>query len=434
MTQPGGSPQVLSIVGKLSLVTMLGAAAGLVTAPIQARVLGPVGRGELAAVVAPLAILAALGDFGLLTYAARQAARRQPVAALLGSVGLLLVLSGLVTAFIALPLVPLISPQGSGVYRWLLVGLFLLPFVLLTTLLVDLAAGLQRWSDFLRARLILALGAPVALVALFAFDMLTVRSATIVYVIVPLLVCLPVLRVGRSAGRPMVRASVMREAIPFGLRAWVTNAANASNQRLDQAFMAALVPHQELGMYAVAVAVAGVPTVMYTALGRIILVKVAAGRPDAAPRMLRVVLLVLAAVSAVLALALAPLISLVFGTEFGPAVPMAQILLLAGIPLAGVFLLATSLTASGIPGAAVRGELLALATTVTGLALFVPRGGGLAAAWVSLVAYSLSFVVLLHRSSRHSGLSVRRYLVIHRHDITWLNQQVRSVMHSRRAR
>src|SRR5262249_9757375 len=156
-----------------------------------------------------------------------------------------------------------------------------------------------------------------------------------------------------------------------------------ANARLDQLLMIPLVAPRELGLYVVATTIGGVPTLATAALAPPLMARISAGHIDLLPRAVRITL----AVSALLGLALAITspgrLPLLFGPQFRDAVPMAIVLVAAGVPQAGAGILGAGLQADGVPAIPSVGEAIALVITVVGLLLLLGPLGGLGAAIVS---------------------------------------------------
>src|SRR4051794_21247295 len=100
MTRPEASAQerprsLASVVVRLASANFSIFAVSLITAPLQARALGPAGRGELAAIIVPAGLLPTVASFGLGTYATLAVARGRKLGQVVGTVGALLILLGL---------------------------------------------------------------------------------------------------------------------------------------------------------------------------------------------------------------------------------------------------------------------------------------------------------------------------------------------------
>ena len=98
----------------LTGVNIMVAALGLITGPIQAHVLGPSGRGEVAAVVTTVAIATWVLDFGLTAFVARARARGTTAALVYGTVVPLSLAFSLIGVAAAFPVAELIGQIGRA--------------------------------------------------------------------------------------------------------------------------------------------------------------------------------------------------------------------------------------------------------------------------------------------------------------------------------
>jgi O-antigen/teichoic acid export membrane protein len=201
--------------------------------------------------------------------------------------------------------------------------------------------------------------------------------------------------------------------------------ASVANVRLDQLLMAGLVASGELGLYAVAVSVASLTSGLSSAVSQALYSRVAEGEGPLAARSCRLTVGLVAGAAVVLGLPAPSLVPFVFGSDFAGAVPMVLVLLAAGIPLAGTTVLAAALNAGNDPAATMRAELAGLALTVPALVVLLPAGGGLAAAYISLAAYSVRLAMLLRSARRSFGGRWRDYVVPTRADLGWITEQAR---------
>jgi O-antigen/teichoic acid export membrane protein len=103
------------------------------------------------------------------------------------------------------------------------------------------------------------------------------------------------------------------------------------------------------------------------------------------------VLLILAA--GVVALAADPLITILFGTEFRPSVPLLHVLLLAAVFYGVNGIVSVFLAACGMPWIAVWVWAPALAANIALNAAWIPLHGPVGAAWSCVVSYLLVLVV-----------------------------------------
>jgi O-antigen/teichoic acid export membrane protein len=423
------------LVGRMSAVETFVVALAVVTAPLSARALGPGGRGDLAAILVTLGLVPAIAGFGLGPFAKREVARGKPVGTVLGSVGAILLVTGLVGVALAFPIADFLS-DGKGTVRFFIaLGLVLLPVSLLGGLLTSMTAGLELWWRTIAARLIPPVGGFLGVVTLYVLDELTVATAAGVALVTSVLQITPGLLVLRRAGRLRVERPMVRAARKFGLRAWLTSLSAKVNARLDQLLMIKLVPSRELGYYAVAVNISTViHGIVSSAVYAPLQVRTAKGDSHLVARTVRVTLFGVTATGAALAAVVPFVVPLAFGERFEPAVAMAEILIVGSVFLTGMQVLNTGMTGAGRPGAGAKAQIVALAITVPGLALALPALGAIGAAIVSVIAYGAAFALMLTLSLRHLGGTVREFLVIRRSDLTWAREQFAAAWRARRRR
>jgi O-antigen/teichoic acid export membrane protein len=265
----------------------------------------------------------------------------------------------------------------------------------------------------------------IGLVILFIVGSLTVGSAAAVYLVASVATALIVVPVLRHQQFRFDRQTV-RDAIPFGARAWVGTTADLANIRLDQLLMVTLVSSHELGLYAVAVSIGGFAWVMTEGMAPPLLARISAGEVGLAPRALRAGLSVIGLLTVLAAIATPLLLTVLFGSEFTDARDPSWILLAAGIPFAGTVILTQTLNGVGRPGLPAIGQAVALMITVPGLLLLLPPMGAVGAAVVSLIAYTANLMVLLVATIRTCDMSLSELLVPRRGDFSWAFELVRA--------
>ncbi len=404
----------------LTLVNLAYTLAALVTSPLQARALGPVGRGELAAVTVVLGLVGALGDLGLGAYAVRESARGRAVRTLVGSVGPQLLALGILYAVVAPVIADFVAHGRDAVAVLLLAGLLLSPLLIPSGLTMAIVWGQQRWGIYALQRLALPAGTLIVFPTLYLLDSLTVMSAGITMVVLAVGGMVPSWVVLRDAGRPEYDPAVATAARRYGRRVWVTALANTTNTRLDQLLMTRMVPSAELGLYVVAFNFSLLQSSFTNAACSALLPRVAADDADVVARALRVVVTLTTALSALLFVSAPFVLPLVFGHSFSGAVLMCQILVVAAIPFGIVQLMITTLNGLNEPGIAARGELISIVITVPLLVVFVGQYGGEAAALISVAAYTVTALYLLVNVRRLLGFGWRELLVPRRDDLAAL--------------
>lgn len=424
--QPEPGRGLGSVVTRLTSVNIVVAALGFVTGPIQAQVLGPSGRGEVAAVIMTLTVSIWALDFGLTAFVARERARDRPAALVYGTVVPLSFACSLIGVALAFPVADLVSQGRETVETFVRIGLLLSPLSVALLTLSGALWGEEQWRTVSVMRIGGALMALVALALLALLDELTVTSALISLMLASLISSTFVFSVLRGSGRWRYSRPLGREALAFGASNWLASLAILGNLRLDQLLMAGLVSSRQLGLYAVATTVATFSSVFVGALTLGMFPRVARGDPELARRACRIALTLVVLTSAGAAVLLPLLLPLLFGSSFQDAVPMALILLLTGITSAFTTVLGISLAAAGQPRATVRPQVVGLVVAIPLLILLLPGTGGLGAALISVLSGLVSAVLMLFAGMRHFGGRPRDYLRPTAADLATIRGRLRS--------
>ncbi len=197
----------------------------------------------------------------------------------------------------------------------------------------------------------------------------------------------------------------MRQTVRYGLRAQGANLTGFLNQRVDQLVLSLLVPSKELGFYAVAVTLTGGLVFLPTALGNLVFAKASQQQARSAAQTIRRSLLlnviVFSAVCGVFFALIPPLCVWLFGRAFAPSIPAARILMPGVFMLGMAQVLYNGANAIEKPEVPSYAEAVSLVLTAVGLAVLVPRWGYIGAALVSSVAYSVSLLVCLALLWKH---------------------------------
>ena len=371
--------------------------ASIATAPILAHSLGVDGRGETAAVLAPLLLATALGAFGIPAAVTWAVARYPVLAPSTTRRGALL---ALVTGALSAAAVVLSAPYFAADDGPLAALIALAALAVVPTLLVSVlqatAAGLHRWRAVAVERALTAGFRLAALGVCAGTGLLDVRGAVVILAVSPCIGALAYLRVLRRTSGAAGSAQTQdpprtRTLVAFGSRVWFGSVSGVLLTRLDQALMSPLSGAAELGLYVVAVTVAEIPLVISNAVRDVSFAADAAdaddGRMLTASRLSSATTLVLCAVLAATAWWWLPV---VFGTAFAAALP-ACLVLLAATAVGGQGALAgVTLSARGAPGR--RSLSLAGAAVVNTalLVLLVPDLGAVGAALGTLVGCWIS--------------------------------------------
>lgn len=412
---------------------MLGAASGFITGPLLARALGASGRGDLAAVVVPLTLAPGILGLGISGYSYRALPRGRAVGEVLGSLGLPLVLIGLLAAAAAVPAADALAGGRATVHTFLIVGFVSTPLMLVGSLLLQSLAALERWRRVAATTLTPFAVTSVAIIVLYVTGRLTVATAATATIAGALLSTLPGLAL-LSANRPTFRPSLAREGVSFGVKGWLGGLALTANLRLDQFLMITLVAPRELGLYAVATTLAGASGLAVGGLSPPLMARIGAGETHLMPQAVRIMVTATVGFNIALALVTPLLLSVLFGPQFREALPMALLLLAAQVPLAGALVLSSALQADGAPLIPTVAEGIALVITVAGLVTLLRPLGGVGAAIVSFAAYSTSFVYQVVMARRRTGTPLSRFLVPTRADFRWARGTIADATNRLRSR
>lgn len=399
------------------------------TGPILARALGPDGRGQFAAILAPVALMTLAANFGVpeaLTYfvATKRASIRSAA-----RTGMFLGFAAGLIAFVVLVALSgvLLSryDDSFGIFYALaatlpiIMGLGMLRFVAQGLGRFDLV-NLERWSGVLSRLLLIA--------ALAIVGHLTVTNAlwaTHGTALLATLALVPVIRAGSRAKETAPKAEV-RPILSYGARTWIGTVSNVLILRLDQAMLAPLASARQLGYYAVAVSLAEVPAVALLAV-RDVAFAAAADRSEPAlvARTSRVVVLISVPICLIGVALASTAVPFVFGARFEPAVPMTQVLFLATVPSGLATVLSAALFSAERPGLASVAQGAGAAATVIALIALVPSMGGMGAAYASLAAYVLSAALMIAQIARTSDVRASDCLVPRATDVADLMDRVR---------
>ncbi|HEY1775371.1 MAG TPA: oligosaccharide flippase family protein [Solirubrobacteraceae bacterium] len=407
-------------------MNLLIVASAFVTSPILARALGPSGRGEVAAVFAVLGVAPWVSELGITAFLAREHARRvHPLGVLIGSTAPIALAASLVGVAVAVPLAHLLGRGRPLVVEFIEIGLSLLPLSASVQLLSGVIVGEARWNLLMLARFLSVCGIAFVIVVLSLLGALTVESVAITYVVGGTLANAPFIA-GLRGSRPWRFApKVARDGLRFGLRSWLSTVAGTGNAYLDQVLMAGLVGSRQLGLYALAVTLAGASGSLIGATSSAMFPRVAAGDAQLAARACRVTLALVAVLGITLAVASPWVLPFVFGHAFDDAVPMLVILLGASVFSVPAQLLGAALVAAGNPSPTAAAQLAGLVVTVPALLIVLPIAGGIGASWVSLGAYAITFGITLRAAASTFTLPIRTLLVVTPSDLRWLRARLR---------
>jgi len=373
---------------------------------LVARLLGPEGRGQLAAVILWPTLLAAIGLFGIDVALARRAGKATDVAALSRTAVVLGGATSTITSAGCLLLIPLLLPSGE---RSLLplawIAVLLVPINHLTLFLQAAELGAGRFGLLNLSRSVLN---PVYLTALAVMYLLDIESvgwvlAALITASASVLALLIAARWRDLLNRRTIErpGPIARDGLPYGLAALGTSI----QQRADQILLLWLLPVEDLGVYVVALSAASVVNTATGAIGTVAFTRSAQANVregfQVVARDFRRTAILSFGVAVVMVPVLPYLLPLVYGGEFARATSIGMSLV-AGSVFAGLSqLLDQALRAQGRPfiGLMARGSAVA-AMCMAGYTLTASLGViGMALAYVLSQVVGLAF--LARSAGRH---------------------------------
>ncbi len=387
---------------------------GAVSGIMAARLLGPRGRGEFAAIQNFSGFVATVAMLGMIEAVVYHCARVPQKAgryiASGATIALLTSVLMLIGAYFVMPAA--LAAQSPDVIRAARWYLLMAPVYALVAVPAHALRGRGDFVAWNGVRLVPNFIWILVLTAAWCVGFRRASILALAYVAAQAVVFFPVSYIvaKRVEGpfRPAVRD--WPGMIRYGLPCTLTNLPQMLNLRLDQIAMAVMLPPRELGMYAVAVAWSGITAPLLNALAATLLPSIASQadpgvRAEQFSKGARLAAL-LAFVTCVPPMVLTPLaVVVLFGESYRAAVPAALVRVPAGSILALNSVFQEGLRGLGYPYPVLRAELAGLAATAVGLALTLRPFGIMGGALSSLAGYSTVSIALLISAHRLIGVS-----------------------------
>lgn len=396
-----------------------------VASVISARLLGPEGRGELAAIQNWALFAVTIGTLGIPVAAAYYAGKRPAdTPHIFISAEIMLALLAVPVAIVAYWAMPWLMPnQNADLIQDARMFLWLIPIQFTLHLPYYVILGLNRLSLWNVIRLQLPILWLLVFAIGYAQSTLTPTYAAQGYLVISVLNgvawLIALLLVVRGAYFP--RLLWFSTLFRYGLPSALGSAPRQLNLRGDQLLMAAFLPAEMLGLYVVAVAWSGLLQPMTSALAQTIFPSLA-GQHDRKEqeRLLRHTLRLTILVSLLagsLMLVLTPLlIPMVYGQEFARSVPAAFVLVFGALIAGMNNVLEDAFRGLGIPKWPMIAELSGLISTAILLLLLLPRFQLMGAAIASLISYLVICAILIVFLRRWASEPIVSYFVPQTYD------------------
>lgn len=416
---------------------VLSLAASFPMSILLARVLGPEGKGTLSVVQLIASFSAILLNFGigqaLMYYGARREASGRDTVVM--------------SYTFSLAVVALLSAVTYFAGDWLSAALnvndvTLIWIGVLATFPVLLAQFLNAYvvgTGAIRNASLVSVGSLffqlAAMLLLWATGLLSPESAIIVWVIAVTGVSLVLTRLAwpgkAERGVPAGPTVLLRRMWRYGISAWPAGILGTAAQRFDVFLLAYFQGPAAVGVYSIAVTMAELCSYIPNALGGVLIPKVAAAREEGMAITLRLgrVTWIVTALTGLAVFAVgAPLIPIVFGSEFRASiVPLAC--LLPGIVMLSMATTPGSyLAGMGHPGDLTVAAGVNVVVNVTANVILDPLFGATGAALASSLSYAASAILIIAFFVRRSGAPVGSLLIPRLEDFRLLISAARTAL------
>lgn len=413
-----GRSAILRSLPTTILISICIQAANLGSGIVLARALGPASRGNLAIAMLWPTLIAGIGGLGVaeaVTYlSGRNSARSDEV--LNGSLvlGLLQSVALMGIGWLIVPHV--LAGTASEVVDASLLYLLVIPLYPLTLYPLGFLQGRLLLGRFNIARICVHVIYTVALVALWAAQSVSIRSALIASLVATFVTCLITLWLvaRRLEIRPSLSLSIIRALLAYGAKLHIGNVATLVTQRADLVALSVMAPAAVLGNYVVASSIGLGAALIPSAVSMVLFPIFSNQEKDSVPRGLARFLLAASGVTMiagpVLAVALPWTLPYLFGSAFAAARATATVLVLAYLVRGWSQMVTAILRGTGAPFLASAGELIGLIVTAALLIRLVPGNGAYGAAIAVLAGASAALMWVLVQSFRTSRLTAPRML------------------------
>ncbi len=369
---------------------------------LAARLLGPEGRGQLAAAVVWAAVLGVIAGTGMpqaLTYYA--ARNRESRGRIIGNAGIIFVSQSVLILTVGWLVVPVfLAGNRAELAPLVRLYLFSVPISLFATYMACIARGFDeyRLSNTIRASLSVAF--PVGLGIAMAFRVHDVHLTLLAMLFSQTAACawsalLFVMTVAPT--RVELHRGQLRALLTYGIKSYPGSLSWMVNARLDQFLMSTMVSSTTLGIYAVGVTYSTALFPFSSAVATVLFPKVAvdqAGAPRRIRRAVKINLSVSVLLAALLAMLTPTLLPLLFGAGFRQAIVPAIILLVGTVFLGNNYVLSDSARGLGRPTIPSIAEGVGAALSVATLIALLPRFGAIGAAVSSALSYGVVSLIL----------------------------------------
>jgi O-antigen/teichoic acid export membrane protein len=377
---------------------------GVVTSLLSAWALGPGGRGDLMVVLMWPAIFSMATEIGLpQAYRFWTAKRPECVSALFSNAVIFTLVVGLLALGLAELLIPyLIGQRSPEVLHLARIYLLVIPVLMLTDLARGLLEGARRFTLVGVLRLIFFGFQCAVYIVLWFVGRLTVASASYTLIgsaSISLLVSLiAVWYELRPSWRPAM--AELGTTLRYGIRDYPGVITEFVSWRLDLIMLVSVASSAAVGLYAVALRLADITSILASSVGDALMPEVAASENPAqatkvVTRSLRLTVLCHLLILVPLWVAAPIILRIAYGADFVPVANVMRLLMLASVAWSAGAVIISGLNGMGHPGLSATARIAAALVMVVTLVNWLPTMGIRGAALASLAGYSTMFLVAL---------------------------------------
>jgi O-antigen/teichoic acid export membrane protein len=399
---------------------------GFLIGVINARVLGPSGKGTVALAVLVPTFASQFLRFGVdVANVYFLGSKKHALQAILGNSLMVVVATNLVAVPLYIIFIPLISDTiAAGVKpSLLLLAGLLLPLNLLVGHLSPIFLGLQRVKKYNFIALwgkVTALFFIVVLVAVLSLGVVGAIWATILASLLVVSWALKELSKDVSV-KPTLNPGLLKECISLGFRAYLGNVVQFFNYRLDIFVVNYFVGVANVGLYSTAVTGAELLWYIPQAVSTILFPRTAATGAEEAklftPKVCRNTFLITLIAALGLSIVSKPLILFIYGEAFAPSVIPLWLLMPGVVALSISKILTSDLAGRGLLQYGAYSSAISLVATITCDLFLIPKWGIAGAAVASSISYGIATLVVLFFYVRISGNGLAVVLIPRKEDV-----------------
>ncbi len=395
----GGIAATLQTVFSRFFILAINLATGIITA----RMLGPEGRGEQAAIIFWPGILASTFTLGLpisIVYNFRRYPDRRPE--MFASALILCVVLGLLASFTGYAFLPyVLNKYSAETIAFARIMVFTTIAILLSLVLYGAYEGIQKFSVSNKARTSIAVSTLLLLVAFSLTGTLTSYTSSIAYlaIYVPIAFCLLVglWRTLKPRVENIVPSSKL--LISYGVRSYGIDLFNAVSNQVNQALVVSALSPVEMGLFAISTSFTNMLSIFRLSIVTVLLPKMAARSQkevvETTGRAARICA-ALTLMTGLIMVVIAPqLITLLYGAEFLETVVLFRISVLEVLLLGITLVLSQAFLSLNKPGIVTVLQATGLVAGIPLRLILIPAYGFVGAGIAILLSTIIRFIFIL---------------------------------------